>query len=320
MKAKTLLSLAGLSLSGIAFGATTQFYFSQDANNIEYWDALAEDTSYGAFMLNNPYTNYCDSFGVNGSGKDVSLKITGEFFTNYPLHTGGATYTHLQDLTLVIDSGATFASSLSINLKNNTALIMKGGDTFKGDLTLTDANSISSVTISDGAVLDNGGRTRIGSTSGEQTFTVIGADATVNLRNFALIGDASTTADNVVGGKIVMKADASGMGTITTYGTNNNDFSGVLVADFTNIVWDESWGDRKTFTLISCSDNTFEALFAAWLSNSDLGDVIGASNGVFSVDNRNIYVTVDRVIPEPGTYAAIFGALALAFAAYRRRK
>ena len=40
----------------------------------------------------------------------------------------------------------------------------------------------------------------------------------------------------------------------------------------------------------------------------------------FGSDGNVSFVVGSQVVPEPATYAAIFGALALAFAAYRRRK
>ena len=40
----------------------------------------------------------------------------------------------------------------------------------------------------------------------------------------------------------------------------------------------------------------------------------------YGSDGNVSFVVVSQVVPEPATYAAIFGALALAFAAYRRRK
>ncbi len=41
----------------------------------------------------------------------------------------------------------------------------------------------------------------------------------------------------------------------------------------------------------------------------------------WTVENNTLFISVDVIsVPEPSTYAAIFGAIALAFAAYRRRK
>ena len=40
----------------------------------------------------------------------------------------------------------------------------------------------------------------------------------------------------------------------------------------------------------------------------------------YIIKNNTLYITIGQTVPEPATCAAIFGALALAFAAYRRRK
>ena len=63
------------------------------------------------------------------------------------------------------------------------------------------------------------------------------------------------------------------------------------------------------------------------------GDIVGELFDIASYAHRDDVATHESasygfrvvspnsiVVPEPGTYAAIFGALALAFAAYRRRK
>ena len=102
------------------------------------------------------------------------------------------------------------------------------------------------------------------------------------------------------------------------------EFSGVLKFDFTNLIWDESWGDEKTFTLISCADNA-DALNDWVLNNAsgEFAEFIGIDGGEFTSDSKHLYLTIARdslQVPEPSTYAAIFGAIALAFAAYRRRK
>lgn len=49
-------------------------------------------------------------------------------------------------------------------------------------------------------------------------------------------------------------------------------------------------------------------------------DLISFDNLVFFGDNDGTATFTSTVVPEPSTYAAIFGALALAFVAYRRRK
>jgi hypothetical protein len=64
---------------------------------------------------------------------------------------------------------------------------------------------------------------------------------------------------------------------------------------------------------------------ATWLSNSDLWirwiDLNDSGNDhILAVDNVSLTATAASVIPEPSTYAAIFGALALVGVALRRRQ
>ena len=62
------------------------------------------------------------------------------------------------------------------------------------------------------------------------------------------------------------------------------------------------------------TDEAAQAAFIGLLKDSD-------GNGVeWSLDSVASFVVGSGSIPEPSTYAAIIGALALAFAAYRRRK
>ena len=75
-----------------------------------------------------------------------------------------------------------------------------------------------------------------------------------------------------------------------------------IFGDSTTVVLSALKNDRKEF---SVSDSHSE-----WnLDSVTFGD-----------DGNVSFVVVSQVVPEPATYAAIFGALALAFAAYRRRK
>lgn len=86
-------------------------------------------------------------------------------------------------------------------------------------------------------------------------------------------------------------------------------------------------GDTYAISLVSVSD--LESLLAIDKINVLNADKMGSEWKLASEDKSEylkwtdttlyLYVT-SSAIPEPSTYAAIFGALALAFAAYRRRK
>lgn len=109
-------------------------------------------------------------------------------------------------------------------------------------------------------------------------------------------------------------ADADGFSTVDISGTLSG-FNGFLTLDFSNLAHDGEW------VLISSSayDSSIDNLL---LENrySILG--IDESLVELSYMGGKLSVFVDGlpIIPEPSAYAAIFGALAIAFAAYRRRK
>ena len=92
--------------------------------------------------------------------------------------------------------------------------------------------------------------------------------------------------------------------------------------DFSNLALAEG---TYTFDVISLTENATRenTIIANYASMSeDLITVIKANESdsyEFVADGLPLKL-VYTVVPEPATYAAIFGALALALAAYRRRK
>ena len=73
------------------------------------------------------------------------------------------------------------------------------------------------------------------------------------------------------------------------------------------------FGDSTTVVLSALND---EKKFSVSDSHSEWN----LDSVTFGDDGNVSFVVGSQVVPEPATYAAIFGALALAFAAYRRRK
>lgn len=90
---------------------------------------------------------------------------------------------------------------------------------------------------------------------------------------------------------------------------------GELIVDFTNIEGLDA-GNYK-FALFSSTESlasyTFENF--AYIES----DTVKFDKVELSSDNKTYYIYAN-VIPEPSTYAVLFGVLALAFVAYRRRK
>lgn len=148
------------------------------------------------------------------------------------------------------------------------------------------------------------------------------------------------------GGVIEFVVDDTGITPITNLTFNNTQSNGMMKIDFSNITTPQ---EETRYVLLQTSDhnkNIFGELFD--VSNPD--DVYAYEDFVSVIlanesdvcrfaleyneseefqdaegNNINfmqlvVYYTNNIAVPEPSTYAAIFGALALAFAAYRRRK
>ena len=89
-----------------------------------------------------------------------------------------------------------------------------------------------------------------------------------------------------------------------------------------NLIGDISEEDAYTFTAMTFEDDARIAGLEDLLKDGNLFlTVLGKKfNGSwdYAIKDNNLLISIN--VPEPATYAAIFGALALAFAAYRRRK
>ena len=126
------------------------------------------------------------------------------------------------------------------------------------------------------------------------------------------------------GSKVSFKIGANDIGETDVFLNANNLNNGDLANTSFEVVGSDSaatmLGDFKLYLMeynnSTMSHAEIEALFAVNGFNSEYWDVHG-----FGWDGNALYLELEvlKVIPEPGTYAAIFGALALAFAAYRRK-
>ena len=335
--------------ASVATADTATFNFSAsvgDAENpVNVWDVVSAESEYGSFSGNDPYSKWCDQLILNGGNNSVNLAITGTFSDNYPLSDGRNTNVNLQfngiNLTLSgadasLDSRVGTSGRGNITLKGGTVLTVSNGakvglgtvgtinDSTVEGIYMNDTSAAS--VIIQGASYFYNRNTKIGNASSTeiQSVKIIGSDNSVFFRNLNFIGAEGTSAETPLGGVLEWVADANGITTI-----NHNGglpvFSGVLKLDFTNLLWDESWGDEKTFTLINGDSDTSALNDWVMLNGSgDFVEFIGVDSGEFTADSKHLYLTIAKdslvVVPEPSTYAAIFGAIAIAFAAYRRRK
>ncbi|MBO7520611.1 MAG: PEP-CTERM sorting domain-containing protein [Opitutales bacterium] len=141
--------------------------------------------------------------------------------------------------------------------------------------------------------------------------------------NFMLSADDLSGADTAMFKTVklaVYKSDDTVSSPFVIDGANlsyNSALSEGDVVDFTILTAtsDTSYNDGiLDFTDVDTLDEIFE-----FKNNISLADWEDFDSGNLSWDGANLILSL-TYIPEPSTYAAIFGALALAFVAYRRRK
>ena len=350
---KKLLAVTLCSLiAGAALQARTSWItFNQDVDDVEFWSAIQTKSSNGASELATMATTWTNQLGLTSGSYNVSLVLSNNYADNYPapdaqsadgvnLCFNGANVKVVSGGTLGLRS-KTAAADFNTSTGCGGIVFERGGNlevsgtgrVFANDLQMYQNNYDKTVIVKDQAYFYTRGTTNIG-VSGATTAQIVSFQGSqiqmAHLRNLRFRGAEGTTLDNVKGGKLEWIADANGITTVENESTPQEAMTGIISVDFTKLIWDESWGDTHTFTLLHCTGGS--SYLTSWVSEyaDTRGEILTVNGritddpslGYFSANNANLFVTVarDAVVPEPATYAAIFGALALAFAAYRRRK
>ena len=156
---------------------------------------------------------------------------------------------------------------------------------------------------------------------GKVKFIVEGSGHSIKINNSIETYFSGDVDDNgkAVGGGFSFIADSGGFSTIEI---NNFStlFNGLIEIDFSKyVVNDTENGDE--FTLISINNNAQNLLLEIEGDLDKYFSITGSDDYELLFGDKTLGVRVFSTnVPEPATYAAIFGALALAFAAWRRRK
>ena len=172
--------------------------------------------------------------------------------------------------------------------------------------------------------------------SGEDRVRIVGGGSVIDVNTLRMMRGAETSWENPVGGILEYKLDDTGISALKVNNGFNNDLSGLLKVDFTAM---EGNYDYERFVLMSANVGNLETLISQYWydfgTEEEKDNMMIIGRGLEdeswefavedSLDNAGykdfvVYYTGTAVIPEPATCAAILGALALAFAAYRRRK
>lgn len=184
-------------------------------------------------------------------------------------------------------------TTLNVVMDGSKKQILSGANDFKG-----------TITVKGGTLLLN---TASGAKHGILTMTD-GA--------FGAYGNVNVEAIAYQGGSFYVDADAIANGySITTDGAFTKAADEQVYIDFDGLDASAYDGTYSLITAASFVDATGNALTAADFAAKNL--LNGSANFLF--DGNTLKVSF-AAVPEPATIAAILGAVALAFAAYRRRK
>ena len=264
-------------------------------------------TTWMAYLGNEEYT-------------DVNLKITG----NSTFTITSTTWNHFQGVnaknsttTVLIDKGSTFKTGTSLTTngthslgQNSTALWdIKGNLTSAAIYTTDSAGTQSTINIYGSATVSTG---EVKANRSNSFLNFIMQD--VDFAKMSLVAD-DTIVDNSIDA-ILTATDFANVGNFT------------ITLDLENFSVDGDFDAGETYVvaLIRLTE-TLEPFDISNISiaNSDkMGETWSLAEGEnFFWEDNTLFLKVASIgssIPEPSTCAAIFGAVALAFAAYRRRK
>ena len=291
----------------------------------------------GAVSNANTATNALNFSAATGTVTLASLSGAGNTrFGSNGTVTGGissGTVTSVGNLTAAISGGTTTVGGVATigtmsagtaNLNGATSAIttLNGGTINLGSSTaLTVSNGSTSGTITGGGSLikTSGGTLTV---SGANTFTgtTTVSAGTLNLGVVNAINNSATNAITLGGGTL-QSAFSQSLGLVTLSLTASTASTLDLSTGGTFVFADSSsatWGSGSTLSIVGTFTNTSVRFggSSAGLTGGQLAQV--TINGLAaSIDSGGFIVSA---IPEPSTYAAIFGAVILGAAAYRRRR
>ena len=345
--------LCSLMAGAASYARTSWVNFNQDVNDVEIWTAINNYTSNGAEQLAIMADTWTDQLGLGAGNNKVSVVVSGNYADGYPSpdSQGASTMNFLlqQGTVVKVVSGGTLGlrtktAAADYNTstgcgaivfeRDGTLEVSGTGRVFSGDVQMNRSNYAQNVIVKDQAYFFTRGTTNIGLTSNTtaQIISFQGSEIQMaHLRNLRWRGGDGTTLDSVKGGKLEWIADAGGITTVENESSPQEAITGIISVNFTDLVWDDGWGESKTFTLLSCTSGS--NYLKDWVSDysATLGEILTINGritdpelGSFSADNYKLYVTIAKdaliPVPEPAACAMVIGALALAVVAYRRRK
>lgn len=331
-------NLAGSDFSGSNFSRA-------DLKNV-YLDnsSLVNTNLFGTNLTGASFTAKTDFTGATINGADLTSTVE-----------NGFTFAHLESTKSYADknlSGVIFdyndigAWNLSgLNLQNTSFFASKIAETnfSNSDLRGADISVTKGTATYKNTIMSNGVIKNFSMASADESLSIRkytpaegGENISAKIAEDAMIsGGTKLTLEQgaffeVANGKtltvasdglIQIDTDLSGS---TIFNVNSN--SGLVFEDgavlTVNIVDDIMTSDAYTFAVISFEDDSRIAGLNNFVKDETLFLTVNGKkfNGAWNYAVKGNDLSISINVPEPATYAAIFGALALGFVAYRRRK
>lgn len=272
---------------------------------------------YERAKINADYINFYQNATLNASGNAVITASADLRFHDLASSTAGTV--NISDSASLTARAAYVGDGTIITVSGSSSLVTNGGNGnnfYLGADYNKAASGTGHLVLKDNATFQVSQNLILVNAS---TLTIEGSNVSVSLQ---ALGGGISTSD----AKIRFVSDASGISKITSrycaYVDAAKQTGFELELDFSNLALAEG---TYTFDVITLTENATRenTIIANYASMSeDLIEVIKANESdsyEFVADGLTLKL-VYTVVPEPATYAAIFGVLALVFAAYRRRK
>lgn len=295
-------------------GGSTLFSMTGSNNVFQHTGVFRPNFFFGR---NGVETSGTNKIYLRGDGSDIGSRVY--FYSNPALKFNGSATNDVLNI-FVMDGNATFQKKdrnsgalgnmdLHINSSGAETFTAYGKSRFEVN------NSGNDVDVN---VLALGNNTQVaGSTS---TFSISGGGSDINVEKLRVVGGVGTSVsgDAISGGVLEFKFTEGSISTLNV--VSIEELSGTLVLDFRAL----GAGDYS-FDLISSSNN-WSAMWNdfAWDndSQSSLSDrisIVGANGEVILNYVDGTLSASYSAIPEPATFALLFGALALGVLRFRRR-
>lgn len=338
---KNILLFVSANLMALGSLSAASYTLSSDAGSDVDWNSAASWLSDGAAAATAPtkadqvnfnptssITIYIDgqdaqsgSGNYNGVGSTVKVSNGATWDMGY-VYTGGANWTFDVSDSTVKGFFAVATSNTLANFTNSTldgsfeswntgsgTLNLKNS-TLNGDIRFHAFGNIGSRVLSVSFEASTYNAKKSTTYGGEEYYST----SELYLKFIGSENNIQMATLDINKGSLDFVADANGFSTVAVDSFNIGD-SIALNIDFSGLV---VWEGTQTFELVAATASEIsQAVFDKVVANFTYANE--GDSAVLRLDGSSIFVDYTAAVPEPATYAAVFGALALALAAYRRR-